>query len=695
MKRHLVAAALLSSVIFALGAPTTHADDGEIGLTKYVLRADGTYGYDEAVPVQMYSGSAEQVTIPTTYTESKNQFRSSWVATIANLNFAAPDDEADFVAQYDAVLDNFDSWNMNAVIFQVRPLLDAFYPSEINPWSEFVSGTQGQDPGYDPLALMVEATHQRGLEYHAWFNPYRVTNTKISAASVLAAIGLTAAEAAALTVPEHVQALADAGILAPNNVAVQHPDWVLRFDEKLFLNPGLPEVRAHMAATIAEVVENYDIDAVHFDDYFYPYRTTIAGQLAFFGAQGEDRGTFETYGIPAGYADTTAGIEQWRRDNVTALVTDVRTTIDQHNAATGTAVQFGISPFGIWEHQANNPEGSHTPTGSSQSYSLAIFADTRGWVRDELIDYVVPQIYWSFDQGAAPYGELAQWWNNVAEGTRVQVYVGHANYKHVTNGGWEAAWMNPEEIPHQLAFNQKYPNIEGSVFFSYNDLQPTPLDGLAPALVGRNKAKNDSITLLTEGYLSQPALVPAKPWLSPTAVQAPTDVVINETEITWTAPASATRFYIVYAGTGTPEQIASSGERILDRLWAGSGTAFPLPVTPATDVDYVVTAVDAAGVESAPILAEYAEAPPTEAPPTVPPTQEPTVAPKVDPVTQDPTAPSTQAPGAGGTQSSPGAAGTGLAATGSSVVPTLLGMFGLGLAGMVGLVLRRRWIARS
>ncbi len=601
MKRRPLVAATAAVLLLGAPATTAAATVDEKPLFAYVKNADGTYGYG-TTPVYTYPGSGTQVSVPTTLTHDARRFSSAWVATIGNLNFARPADAADFDAKYGTVLDDFEAWNMNAVIFQVRPLLDAYYPSEINPWSEFVSGAQGADPGYDPLARMIDATHERGMEYHAWLNPYRVTNTKMTSASILTALGLTAAQVTALSTPEYIAALNAAGVLADDNFAVQHPELVLSFDEKLFLNPGRPEVRDYVTASVAEIVTNYDVDAIHFDDYFYPYRISVNGANVFFGDAGEDRATFEQYGLSAGYADTVAGIEQWRRDNVTALITEVGDAITAHNDAAGTAVQFGVSPFGIWEHAANDPAGSHTPTSSSQSYSSSIFADTRGWVQDELVDYLTPQIYWSFDQAAAPYGELAQWWSNTTVDSRTQIYTGHALYKHVSNGGFDPAWMNPEEVPNQILFNQTLDGIDGSVLFSYNDMRPTDLTTVSDALKPRNQAKNDAIARLTSGAFSYPTLVPAKPWLSDGAVTAPGRVTEDGSTLSW-APCGDARFFAIYAGSGTPEQIVRIPGTLIDRVWAGDDDAFEFEIPADADpsATWVVTALDAAAVESAPI----------------------------------------------------------------------------------------------
>ncbi|MCK2034899.1 family 10 glycosylhydrolase [Microbacterium sp. SSW1-49] len=617
-----VAAATTALLLIALPSAAGAAPAAE-PLTKYVKDAAGGYGYSTQ-PVYTYPGSGEQVSIPTSLVEENRRFSSAWVGTIGNLNFGKPSNAADFDAKYSAVLDDFASWNMNAVIFQVRPLLDAYYPSDLNPWSEFLTGTQGADPGYDPLQRMVDATHARGMEFHAWLNPYRVTNTKMTAPATLAALGLTAAEVKALSIPEYIAALNAAGVLADDNFAVQHPDWVLSFDEKLFLDPGQPDVPAYVAASVAEIVENYDVDAIHFDDYFYPYRITVDGQNVFFGEQGEDRATFEDFGLTAGYPDTAAGVESWRRDNITGLITQVGDAVDAHNQSAGTAVQLGISPFGIWEHKALDPAGSNTPTGSSQSYSHAIFADTRGWVQDELIDYLVPQIYWSFDQAAAPYGELAQWWSDVAADSHTQVYVGHALYKHVNNGGFDPAWMNPEEVPNQIRFNQTLDGIDGSVLFSYNDMKPSALTALPADQQPKHQAKNTAIDLLKSEAFAYPTLVPAKPWLSDGSVAAPVSPTVSDGTLTWTAgDAQEARQYAIYRGTGTPAEIISAPGSLVDTVWAGGDATlrFTLPAdtgsTARAGADtWVVTALDAAAVESAPVAATDAPVDPTD--PTTP-----------------------------------------------------------------------------
>jgi len=589
-----------------------YAESASTPLDKYVLNADGTYGYDTDTPIYFYNGSTERVEIPNEYIQPKEQFKATWVATIANLNFATPSSEADFQTQFLERIETIKEWNMNSIIFQIRPLLDAFYPSEINPTSQYLSGTQGVNVDYDPLAWMIETAHQNGLEYHAWFNPYRVTNTKITDTNILSQIGLTVEQASTLTIEEHIQVFNQAGILADSNFAVLHPEMVLRFDEKLFLNPGIPEVIQHVADTIEEVVTNYDIDGIHFDDYFYPYRI---GE-DYFGSLNEDRETFEISGLTSGYADTIEGLESWRRDNVTGLVRSVKSVITTHNATTNNAVQFGISPFGIWEHHENDSRGSHTPIGSSQTYSRSVYADTYKWIKEETLDYVAPQIYWSFGQAAAPYGELTRWWNDVVEGTNVQVYVGHSQYKHVSNGSWDAEWMNPDEVNNQLRFNQNYSNIKGSILFSYNEIIPSDIASLPENLQGRHQAKNDSHEVLKADTFNVLPLVPAKPWLSPAPVVVPQEVVRTTDKITWIDTENvAARYYVVYEGSESEsiDEIIANPANIVAKMLKTAATNYEFAIT-TPNLKYILTAIDKAAVESLPVEAveEAVEPTPTE-----------------------------------------------------------------------------------
>ena len=540
-------------------------------------------------------GDPAQVRIPNTFKDVKQEFRSAWVATIFNLHFKQTASQKQFIQEYQGVLNSFAAYNMNAVLFQVRPEQDAFYPSKLgNPWSKYLTtaGKEGTAPSFNPLEIMVNMTHEAGMEYHAWFNPYRVTNTKVSLLSsqnkaAIQAAGYTVAEAATAPAQEQIKIYKEAGLLAPDNFAVAHPEWVLKYDEKLFLNPGVPEVKQHVADTVAEVYEGYAVDAIHFDDYFYP---------SGFGAANADPRTaadaaqFAAYG--QAFPNTTQGLNNWRRSNTDDLVESIHNRISAHNASRGTSVQFGISPAGIWNHKANDPLGSFTPTGSNSSY-LNLYCDTYKWIKNEWLDYVMPQIYWGFATSAAPYGSLARWWNDIARGTRVQVYVGQALYK---VGSSTVEWTNPQEIPNQLRFNQTLSSVWGTGFYSYNDI-------VSPA--SNNVLAKTQSTV--KSYWDYAALVPAKEWLS-RGVSAPAEVTLKDGTLHWSSgDTGTTQFFIIYRGQGTPDSIYKDPRNIVGRIYAGGNLEFSKPATAFRDADsvwrsqLVVTAVNAAGVESLPV----------------------------------------------------------------------------------------------
>ncbi|WP_197336594.1 glycoside hydrolase family 10 protein, partial [Paenibacillus larvae] len=344
------------------------------------------------------------------------------------------------------ILDDVKQMGMNAVVVQVRPMADAFYPSEYAPWSEYLTGTQGKSPGYDPLAFMVEEAHKRNLEFHAWFNPYRIST----------------------------QSSLDK--LSANHPARQHPDWVVTYGGRLYFNPGLPEVKQYITNSVLEVVRNYDIDSVHLDDYFYPYPVS--------GEEFPDDAAFRTYGN--GFSSKA----DWRRDNVNQLVRDLSHEIKSAK----TYVKFGISPFGVWRNKSSDPNGSDTRALSSYE---AQFADTRKWVKEEWLDYIAPQVYWSFDFSAAQYNKVTDWWIEQTQGKNVHLYIGHAAYK--VGDDKDPAWNNPDEIPNQIKYNtERFNQVKGSVFFSYKDLKSNRL-GIRDRLI--------------QDLYRCPALIPAMPWI--------------------------------------------------------------------------------------------------------------------------------------------------------------------------------------
>ncbi|WP_034593128.1 glycoside hydrolase family 10 protein [Hamadaea tsunoensis] len=399
----------------------------------------------------------------------KRELRALWIASVVNIDWPkAPHlDEETLKADYRGWLDLAERLNHNAVVVQIRPTADAFWPSPYEPWSEWLTGARdGVGPGWDPLAFLVEEAHARNLEFHAWFNPYRVSMPTGAAGDVTK--------------------------LAPNHPVREHPEWAVAYPvgnaaTRLYYNPGIPAVREFVQTAIMDAVLNYDIDGVHFDDYFYPYPAS--------GQDFGDEATFAEYG--AGWATKA----DWRRNNINLLVSEMSEKI----RAAKPWVKFGVSPFGIWRNKAADPLGSDT--NGTQSYD-ANFADTRTWVKEGWLDYIVPQVYWNIGFAVADYAKLVSWWSDVVTGTDVQLYIGQADYK-ISAAGQPAAWFDPEEMSRHIAYNRGL-NVSGSIHFSAKDV-----------LANRLGATD----LYAAERYSRPALVPAlaryagKPMLPPVITQ--------------------------------------------------------------------------------------------------------------------------------------------------------------------------------
>ncbi|MCL6669467.1 glycoside hydrolase family 10 protein [Streptomyces panaciradicis] len=358
------------------------------------------------------------------------EMRGVWVATVTNRDWPSkPGLTADRQrAELIAILDRAVEDRLNTVIFQVRPTADALWPSPYEPWSQVLTGTQGGDPGWDPLGTAVEQAHARGLDLHAWFNPYRIAN--------------------------HT----DPARLVATHPARVHPDWVVTYGGKMYYNPGLPEVRAFVEKAILDAVRKYPLDAVHFDDYFYPY--PVAGQTF------DDDAAYDRYG--GGFASRA----DWRRDNIDKLVRETAAGIKRIRPA----AQFGISPFGVWRNAATDSRGSDTRAGV-QTYD-DLCADTRKWVRKNWIDYICPQIYWNIGFAAADYAKLLPWWAEVAKGTATRLYIGEALYK-AGDPAQSAAWQDPAELSRHLTLGADHPEVRGHMYFAARDVAADPIGAMA------------------------------------------------------------------------------------------------------------------------------------------------------------------------------------------------------------------------
>lgn len=369
------------------------------------------------------------IPFPTTPVATNDSLRGVWISTVFNLDWPSTGsygNQAKQQQEYVQLLNELQAMGMNTVFVQVRPSADALYPSSMVPWSKVMTGTQGKNPGYDPLAFMIMETHRRGMQFHAWFNPFRA-NTD-----------------------------AKNDQLAANHVVKLHPDWIVNSSNKLYINPGVPQARQQIIKEIMEVVQRYDIDGVHLDDYFYPSNGTFS-----------DDATYKAYNTKK-----IANKADWRRDNINQFVQQLHTSIK----SVKPGVQFGISPFGVWRNIAIDPTGSDTKAGVTAYDNM--YADVRTWVKQGWMDYVTPQIYWSLSFAPAQYDKLVTWWSDEVRGTNVKLYIGHSPYK---LGTAEAGWQNAQEIINQLDYNALHPEVQGSVFFSAKDLRKNPL-GLIQAL---------------------------------------------------------------------------------------------------------------------------------------------------------------------------------------------------------------------
>lgn len=451
----------------------------------------------------------------------KYGFRAAWLPSVRNLDYPERPgmSSSELKDSFRKILDVYALYNLNTVIMQVRPASDTLYVSALNPPSLYVTGDLQKELPLDLLAFAVEETHSRGMELHAWFNPFRVTVDKSDASTEEILSGL------------HEM-----------NYARLHPEHVLRFDDRLFLDPGIPEVQDFVILSIMEVVRNYDIDGVHLDDYFYPYRSNRTDENGetvpyFFGEDEEDAKTFADY--KGSYTD----IKEWRRGNTYSFVKKLSESIHDLKPY----VKLGVSPFGIWGHaEETDGLGSDTPVTSSETYSHSVFIDTRKWVREEIIDYVVPQIYWNFSEQAAPYSTLAKWWNQTVEGTRVELYIGHALYK-VHDQVENPAWQGDTLIKDQIAFNNSLSEVRGSALFSFRHLTPNhrEFSGAGKAALIRN---NEA---LKEVFRSI-SLIPRNENLPEAEASAPANVTLKDQVLSFSDgyegfdESEKTKYFIIY-----------------------------------------------------------------------------------------------------------------------------------------------------
>ena len=354
-------------------------------------------------------------------------FRGAWIATVANIDWPSVEavgDKEKQQAEMVWILDSLASLGINAVIFQVRPTADALYYSKYEPTSHWLMGTQGDSLTWDPLEWTIEEAHKRNMEVHVWLNPYRVNLAKTDTSEICA-----------------------------DHIWRQHPEWFWCYAKQWYFDPGLPITREWICTIVQDIVSRYDIQAIHMDDYFYPY------------PQGKqplpDTKTFEHF--PRGFTD----IRDWRRDNVNMAIQAISQTIKECKPE----VEFGISPFGVWRNADVDSTGSATKAGITNYDDL--YADIRLWIQEGWIDYVLPQLYWEIGKKVADYEVLAHWWANEVKGTKCKLYIGMAPYR-LEGASPKTPWGSGNEIGRQMQLNRTIPEISGECFYSTRPLLRNP-----------------------------------------------------------------------------------------------------------------------------------------------------------------------------------------------------------------------------
>lgn len=389
----------------------------------------------------------------------KREMRGAWIATYSNIDWPnRTQTPAQQRAAFLTILEHHKATGLNTLYIQVRSQCDAMYPSSIEPWSADLTGTQGNAPStpWDPMQFMIEECHKRGIEFHAWINPYR--------------------------------AVANSNNLpgfAASHVAKQHPEWLLSQGTLRVLDPGLQPVREYILSVISDIVNRYDVDGIHFDDYFYP-PSAPAGTTPY-----NDDGSFAL--DPRGF--TNRG--DWRRDNVNLLIQKVYDTIKTLKPW----VKFGVSPSGIYRNSTNPAIG--TPTSGLEHYTT-LYADTKRWLQEGWVDYIAPQVYWYIGQPGANYAAIVPWWNNQANGRHI--YIGMAGYK-VNDPAQGVNWANPGMIPNEMRLNRQYANIAGQSIYNTSSM--------------RNSTKLGFRDSLRFDFYKLPALLPRMPWRDDVTPESP------------------------------------------------------------------------------------------------------------------------------------------------------------------------------
>lgn len=432
------------------------------------------------------------ISILTISSQSKYEMRMVWIATVNNIDWVPKGVTEPYRQQAAMIemLDTFKNLNINAIVLQIRPTADAFYRSNYEQWSQFLTGEQGKSPYpyYDPLEFVIEEAHKRNIDVHVWLNPYRLLNSD------------------------------NLDLLHGDNLFFKNPDMFIKYGTQYFFNPAHGKTLEHIGRVVNDIVTRYDIEAIHIDDYFYPYPIK--------GKEFPDADDFEAN--PRGFKNKS----DWRRDNVNKAIDVIASTIKRAKPY----VEFGVSPFGVWRNKSRDPRGSDTKALSNYD---DLYADILKWIDEGKVDYVIPQLYWEIGHKAAEYNTLAEWWNRNSGKTNLYIGLYASN---LGDKSANKAWTTGNELCRQMKINTKYPNIKGVGLYS------------AVAIMQNRQGIADS---LRNDVFRYPALVPSNKLLQSKAPMAPKNPQIDydyknqKINLNWSdAGQSGIKYYVVYCFEG-------------------------------------------------------------------------------------------------------------------------------------------------
>lgn len=503
----------------------------------------------------------------------KRELRSTWIASVSRIDWPKSSIESNQKNELIKILDGLEAANMTSAFLQVRPMCDAFYNSKYEPWSQYLTGTRGKDPGYDPLAFAIEEAHKRGIELHAWLNPYRYETSGVTHAS-------------------------------SDYIKANHPNWLLKYNEVTILDPGNPEVRTYIIDVVKDIVENYNVDGIVFDDYFYPYEGT-SNQDAYSQAL---------------YKPQTQNVGDWRRENVNIFIADTYKMIQE----TKETVKFGVGPFGIWganQAVANEYGIEYLNTSGATNPYNSIYCDPIKWMKEKNVDYITPQCYWpSTNTASWGYSTLVPWWSRVSNTLGRHFYssmristMGTLKSGNALKSAYASYNVTEQEV---AGFSQLERAILQTTALATDECgyevdlnRSTDLQG-APGHVFFNTTQFFSYKLdvyLRDNKFTEPALTPVMTWKTPLAqaIVSNLSLDVDKKELTWDAESTETDRFAVYlipnVEIGSDESFKSS--KYIKKITWNKSLDVSLYESQFDTHTFAITAVDAHGYETLPYVA--------------------------------------------------------------------------------------------